>query len=368
MAHKDKAYDFTKYQALVKDFCSEEWDDIELGVKNKKWGKKVDAKTAQEVCFKASWLMNVLHDGIGIPRGGLEKPGPSSNATRETALHSPGKGFLDPFQAVDKIGGVEVSWTLGKMILYASGQVPPATEDALPVGFGSNTLGVPKDFQLAGSNATPVPHDDDDWSDAADDLIEKAHSRSTPGFLLFMFLLVFLLYLFRKRDRRLRLYRGVSTALRRNRRPGSPKKGGRSFFGAGKLFGSRGSTSYERVLEGGEGAAEFELGDVDSEENENSDASEGSRAGRSSGLATPKLNVVNFETANYFDNNAQLGQGIGLGLGSGMPNAWSRSGLVVRTESRERLAPSLHSLGAGRRSRAGSPTRKSPLMTPFEES
>ncbi|KAM0145174.1 hypothetical protein ACHAP3_000296 [Botrytis cinerea] len=369
MSHKDRAYDFTKYQALVKDFCSEEWDDIEAEVKKKKWGKKVDVKTAQEVCFKASWLINVLHDGIGVPRVGLEKPGPNYNATKEMMLHSKGKGFLDPFQAVDKIDGVEVSWTLGKMILYASGQVPPASEDALPVGFGSNTLGVPTDFQLAGSNANPIPQDDDDWSDAADDLIEKAHSRSAPGLLLFFFLLALFAYLFRKRDRRLRLYRGVNTILRRNRRPGSPKKGSRGLFGAGKLFGSRGSTSYERVLEDGDAAAEFELGDIDSsEENDNSDGSEGSRVGRSSGLATPKLNVVNFEAANYFDNNSQHGQGIGLGLGSGLPNAWNRSGLVVRTESRERLAPALHSLGAGRRSRTGSPTRKSPLMTPLEES
>ncbi|QSZ34300.1 hypothetical protein DSL72_005890 [Monilinia vaccinii-corymbosi] len=367
--HKDRAYDFKKYQALVKDFCSEEWHDIEAGVRKKKWGKKVDARTAQEVCFKASWLINVLHDGIGVPKTGLEKPGPRYNATKEMALHSKGKGFLHPFQAVDKVDGVEVSWTLGKMILYACGQVPPSSKDALPVGFGSNTLGIPKDFQLAGSNAKAVPHDDDDWSDAADDLIEKAHSRSTPGLLLFLLLLVFLGYLFRKRDRRLRLYRGVHTVLRRNYRPGSPRKGGRGFFGAGKLFGSRGSTSYERVLEGGEAATEFEFGDFDlSEENENSDGSEGSRAARSSGLATPKLNVVSFDTANYFDNNTQHGQGLGIGLGSGTPNAWNRSGLVVRTDSRERLGPSLLSLGAGRRSRAGSPTRKSPLVTPFEES
>ncbi len=49
---------------------------------------------------------------------------------------------------------------------------------------------------------------------------------------------------------------------------------------------------------------------------------------------------------------------------------FDRAGLVVRTESRERLqaGPNLQMLGAGRRSRAGSPTRmKSPLMTPLEE-
>jgi Golgi apyrase len=367
----DKSYDLVTYQRLVKDFCSEEWEDIEGNVLSHKWGKKVDAKIAQEVCFKASWLINVLHQGIGIPRVGIEKSAhaPGFNATKEMKEHTKEKGFLNPFQAVDKIDDMEVSWTLGKMVLYAAGQIPPALPSALPVGFGSNIAGVlPADFQEAGSNSIPVPvGDDDDWTEAAEDLVEKAHSKSNAGFLLFTLILIFVGYIFRKRDRRLRFYRRVDSTFRRNRRPGSPRKGGRSFFGAGKLFGNRSSGNYERVEEGD--AAEFELGEVDSDENENSDSSEGSRLGRTSGLATPKLNVVNFDSSAYFDTAAT--QGVGLGLsngGSGFPNAMDRSGLVVRTESRERLGPSLQMLGAGRRSRAASPTRmKSPLMTPLEE-
>ncbi|KAF4634113.1 hypothetical protein G7Y89_g4001 [Cudoniella acicularis] len=368
MSHKDKAYNFVAYQKLVQDFCATEWDDIQSGVAKEKWGPKVTPKIAQEICFKASWLISVLHDGIGIPRVGIEKgvDAPGYNKTKEVAAHGKDKTFLDPFQAVNKIDGMEVSWTLGKMVLYAAGQIPPSSHEAGPVGFGSNVVGIPADFQEAGSNSNPVPiGDDDSWSEAAEDLAEKAHSRSTPGFLLFMLILIFIGYIFRKRERRMRFYRGVSNTFRRARRPGSPRKGGRGFFSAGKLFGG---PSYERVLEDGEAAGEFELGDVDSDENENSDSSESSRLGRASGLATPRMNVMNFDTgsSNYFDS----GQGppsIGLGL-NGIPNAMDRSGLVVRTESRERLAPSLQMLGAGRRSRTGSPTRmKSPLMTPLEE-
>lgn len=369
MAHKDAAYDFTEYEKLVKDFCAAEWPDIKSDVADQKWGPKVNEKTAQEVCFKASWLINILHDGIGIPKNGLEQPthGAGYNATKDLASHS--KGFLDPFQAVNKIRDMEVSWTLGKMVLYAAGQIPPSAQHALPVGFGANIAGpgIPPDFQEAGSNSNPVPIDEEDsWSEAAEDLAEKAHSRSTPGFLLFMIILIFIGYLFRKRERRLRLYR----AFRRNRRPGSPRKGGRvsGFFGGagGKLFG-RGGGNYERVMEDGMVANEFELGDVvgESDDNEYSDSSEGSRVGRASGLATPRLNVVHFDSGNiggggnaYFD--VQPVQGLGLSGGSAM----DRSGLVVRTESRERL----QMLGAGRRSRTGSPTRgKSPLMGPLEE-
>ncbi|TAQ85438.1 hypothetical protein B7494_g6224 [Chlorociboria aeruginascens] len=371
LSHKDKAYDFTSYQRLVKDFCSEEWDDIEAGVKSGKWGEKVNAKTAQEVCFKASWLINVLHDGIGVPRVGVEKsisPGVGYNGTKEALAHANDRGFLDPFQAVDKIDGTEVSWTLGKMVIYAAGQVPPSKEDALPVGFGSNVAGIPEDFQFAGSNSSyiPIGGDEDEWADTADDLIEHAQSRSTHGFLLIILIIV-IGYLFRKRERRMRLFRGVNATFRR--RPGSPRKGGRTFFGASKFFGGRSSTNYERVFDGGETASEFELGEVDSDENENSDSSEGSRLGRSSGLATPKLNLVNYDNGTYLEGAPM--QNVGLGLvhgGSAIPNAMNRSGLVVRTESRERLGPSLQMLGAGRRSRNGSPTRlKSPLMAPLEE-
>ncbi|RDW80756.1 hypothetical protein BP5796_05454 [Coleophoma crateriformis] len=371
MAHKDQSYDFTAYQKMVKDFCSETWGDIEEGVADGKWGKKVSAKVAQEVCFKASWLINVLHDGIGIPRVGIEKSAhvPGYNGTKEVLSHAKSKGFLDPFQAVNKIDGTEVSWTLGKMVLYAAGQVP-TNNDALAVGFGSNTgpytaNGLPADFQFAGSNSNPVPvGEEDNWSEAADELLEKAQGRKTPGLLLFMLVFLGLIYFFRKRDRRLRLMSKIS-AFRRSRRPGSPRKGGRSFF-SGKLFG-RTSGNYERVDDAE--AAEFELGNVSegSEDNEHSDSSEGSRVGRSSGLATPKLNVVNFDTGNghYYEKGE-----VGLGLvGSGLPNAMDRSGLLIRTESRDRLGtPNLQMLGAGRRSRTGSPTRmKSPLMTPLEE-
>lgn len=360
MAHKDAAYDSVAYQKLVKDFCAAEWDDIVSDVEDQKWGEKVDAKTAQEVCFKAAWLINILHDGIGIPKNGLEAPahGAGYNTSKELASYK-NTGFLDPFQAVNKIRDMEVSWTLGKMVLYAAGQIPPSAPSALPVGFGANTLGVPADFQEAGSNSNPVPiGEDDSWSEAAEDLAEKAHSRSTPGFLLFMLILILIGYIFRKRERRMRLYRTLRIA---HRRPGSPRKGGRGF--ASKLFG-RGSGNYERVLEDGAAANEFELGDVDSDDNEASDSSEGSRVGRASGLATPRLNVVNFDSgtsSNYFEQAPTQGLGLGLGVGA---NAMDRSGLVVRTESRERLM----GLGAGRRSRTGSPTRgKSPLMAPLEE-
>lgn len=72
MGHKDKAYDFKTYQERVNEFCSQDWDKISHGIEKEKWGGKVDEEKAREVCFKASWIINMLHDGIGVPRVGIE--------------------------------------------------------------------------------------------------------------------------------------------------------------------------------------------------------------------------------------------------------------------------------------------------------
>ena len=346
---KESSYDFNSYQQEVLEFCSQSWSDIEDIMDPKK------LSDAQEACFKASWLINVLHEGLGIPRVGLDStPGPGINATKGIGDAAQDKGFLDPFQAANKVDGFEVSWTLGKMVLYASGQIPPQSSANLPVGFGSNVKGIPPDFQYAGStyNSTLTwDDDDDDWSDTAEDFLDHAKSRSSSGFFLFILILFLFAFLFRKRDRRMRLYSRLNSILRFRRRPGSPRKGGRGFSGlAGKIFG-RGGYNYDRVLEEGD-FDQFELADASSEESEHSDGSGASRVGRASGLATPKLNVDSFDEGKWTPVHPG--------------SALDRSGLVVRTDSRERLYPHMHH--TGRRSRAGSPARqKSPLMSPLNE-
>ncbi|OAA68361.1 nucleoside diphosphatase [Niveomyces insectorum RCEF 264] len=455
----DRAYDFSTYQRNVRAFCDQDWtqitDEIAGGgaketarkkSKNKDKDKDLGRtiQDAQQACFKASWVISVLHEGIGIPRVGLEKL-PGFNVSHEALEGAKGHGFTTPFRPVDKIDSVEVSWTLGRMLLYASGQVPPRSSE-LPVGFGSNVKdgsGVtPPDFTYAGSTWEPlklgsggggdgggsggwVDHDDDDgddWSDTADDILDKAREKpASSGLFVFVLLLLVLAFLLlRKKDRRMRLSSKMGSLLRRSRWPGSPPRKHASRFGgsssshssshsggggiglglglglgiggsssshanthggsstlvtlAKKLFRRRSSHDYERVLEEGQMMNQFELGEADPlDENEfGSDGSEGSGSGsggssssssssaasasrlaRTSGLATPQQRSVDL-----FDDPRALAAG----------SALDRSGLVVRTESRERLGPNLQMLNAGRRSRATSPTRlKSPLMAPLQE-
>jgi golgi apyrase len=302
MAYKDKAYDFHTYQARVNEFCSQDWNDIASGVKAHKWGKKVDEIIAEEVCFKASWLINMLHEGIGIPRIGVEPVANGKNVTKELVKGAKSKGFLDPFQAVDKIEDVEVSWTLGKMVLYASSQVPPASEP-FPVGFGSNIPGiaVPMDFQRPGGLELQET-DAGDWTDS----LFSDSPRRVPGLLLFLLIVCVAVYFLCGRERRVALFGRVSRCCcgRRGRAPGSPG------LRLGKLFGR---SAYARVnshdAEAGAGGLELPTYD--------SDDDAGDVEVQASGWATPTVK----------------------GVPGGVEGSLLRDGLV-RADSRDRLVPS----------------------------
>lgn len=365
MAHKDKAYDLFSYQKQVTDLCSRKWDDIKLDVKKHKWGDKVDEKTVEEVCFKASWLINMLHDGIGIPRVGLETDKQtltgSANKTNAIVDSAKDRGFLDAFQAVDKIDGTEVSWTLGKIVLYASSQVPAAAPDDDPVGFGSNRPGVaiPFDFQYpSAANSSLASQlsavddafgadDDKDWHDR---IFHSDYSRRVPGILIFLLILVLALYLMCGRERRANIWNKIiSHGNNNNRRPGLKRRKAPGFLG-GKLFGSTtGGPSYERVdhdVDDGD----MELGDVLGSLSESVHSDEGTsppRTGRTSGVATPAIRGLSpdvtrasSKSKGYFDR-------------TGAPAFAAAHGLGI-----SRLGP---------RSRNTSPTRlaKSPLPTPY---
>jgi golgi apyrase len=286
MFHDNKAYDFHTYQTRVDDFCSQDWSAIAEGVKAHKWGKKVDEIIAEEVCFKASWLINMLHEGIGIPRIGLEPVQQDGNVTNSLLKGAKKKGFLDPFQAVDKIAGVEVSWTLGKIVLYAASQVPPAN-DPLPVGFGSNIPGiaVPTDFQRPGAmDATMSQETDDDWTDA----LFLDSPRRVPGLLLFLLIICVAVYFLCGRDRRQAILTkfcslcGFNRCRSRRRRAMSSAM---STSRLGKLFGR--SATYERIaVDGGEAGIDFELPEFDSDEE-----AAGEGEAQASGWATPKIVV-----------------------------------------------------------------------------
>lgn len=151
------AYDVVQYERAASEFCARDWDHIlqehdeskkkgALGgdgevlqdgkvVTTGKWGDKVELSRLQMQCFKAAWLVNVLHDGIGLPRI-VDPGGNSTTAGQRVAQQAEEKGLgksKPQFQSMDTVGDIAISWTLGKMVLEASKEVPPASASARPL-------------------------------------------------------------------------------------------------------------------------------------------------------------------------------------------------------------------------------------------
>jgi golgi apyrase len=203
------AYDYATYSGKVEEFCSREWDSIVKDLKRQKWGKKITEENSKLVCFKAAWMMNVLHDGFGIPRLTREftnPPSSSHNSTQDFIDSAKTHGFLDPFTSVDKIDGTEVTWTLGKVVLFSSSTVPTGTSLAVDtpssmVGFGPNTDRLYLDGEFYSQTGEVLPH-----SGPLSRLTTSfAVGNRLPGLLLFLTLICLAGWLIMGKDRRNRV-------------------------------------------------------------------------------------------------------------------------------------------------------------------
>nr|GAT58135.1 predicted protein [Mycena chlorophos] len=146
-------YDFVQYERAASQFCSRTWSDIigehersqhvHVGdgevekdgkiVEVGNWSDKVEVSRLQMQCFKAAWIANVLHDGIGMPRI-IDNGGNNTTDGEKVAAQAENKGLGRPtFQSVDTVGDIAISWTLGKMVLEASKEVTPLVKTAPPL-------------------------------------------------------------------------------------------------------------------------------------------------------------------------------------------------------------------------------------------
>ncbi|KAF8891379.1 nucleoside phosphatase family-domain-containing protein [Infundibulicybe gibba] len=149
------AYDFVQYERAASKFCARDWDGIiaeheqsrkqhRLGgdgeveqdgkvVAAGKWGSNVELPRLQMQCFKAAWVTNVLHEGLGMPR--IVDPGGNSTTDGDKVVQQAEmKGLGKPtFQSLDTVGDLAITWTLGKMVLEASKEVPFAAKTDRPL-------------------------------------------------------------------------------------------------------------------------------------------------------------------------------------------------------------------------------------------
>jgi len=201
------AYDFVQYEKAASAFCNRDWDVImkehEEASRAGKVHESVSSSRLQLQCFKAAWIVNVLHEGLGMPR--LVDPGGSipSEQGDKVEEQAENKGLGRPiFQSVDTVGDIAISWTLGKMVLEASRQVPLPSPEDRPLQDPLSDVHDPNFpiqpirpfYDLGYLEDQLMPH------------LPSSLSRSSLGFspilllmgLTFLFIMVFIVYPFRR--------------------------------------------------------------------------------------------------------------------------------------------------------------------------
>ncbi|KAI9321205.1 nucleoside phosphatase family-domain-containing protein [Dichotomocladium elegans] len=115
-------YDFEEYEQKASSYCSKPWNGKDSS----------DLHHRQMQCFKSAWIVNVLHNGIGIPRltdpaHGLTSVSSDAQLVEQSIESIAAKNWNPPFQSIDTINDIQVSWTLGAMVIYVSNLIPLST-------------------------------------------------------------------------------------------------------------------------------------------------------------------------------------------------------------------------------------------------
>lgn len=239
-------YDFKTFSEHVNSFCGSTWDKILKDKKSGKLYKGVTETALESACFKASWVINILHSGFGLPFDHTDTFGLDSySSLQPRSLNfstSPSyrnlnkrdlRDFVTPFQSVSSIEGTELTWMLGRVVLYASSQVPPTSSRLPDVGFLPAEMS-DNHYVLGGEISGVSP--------------PMAPSLRSPVDLTFGLLIVFgclmsvFYYFYTKRKR------GINWGTGKIRVIGLPKLVSRI---VNKFRGYPGDNGYQRVLEEG---------------------------------------------------------------------------------------------------------------------
>ncbi|SMN20002.1 similar to Saccharomyces cerevisiae YER005W YND1 Apyrase with wide substrate specificity [Maudiozyma saulgeensis] len=155
-------YSFSKFSAKVEEFCNTDWETIKHNNEDGKYNLMPE-KFLQDACFKSNWIINILHEGFELPQ--------EDHSRLDTS-----KGIYDypMFQSLDKVVETDLSWTLGRILLYACGMVP-AVESNLKVGIAPSARSAKDD------NKVFIPGLIGDGSKVG---------NTSPGFLKFLLILI----------------------------------------------------------------------------------------------------------------------------------------------------------------------------------
>ncbi|TRM59203.1 nucleoside phosphatase family-domain-containing protein [Schizophyllum amplum] len=207
------AYDFVQYERAASDFCARDWqgivdDHVKSRQQNRpagdgevmengevvavgKWGENVEISRLEMQCFKAAWIVNVLHDGLGMPRI-VDPDGNKTTEGKKVEAQAAIKGLGRPtFQSVDTVGDIAISWTLGKMVLEASKEVPLKTVTDRPLQDPIDDIPITADSPI--QPIRPPFFDLDAIEDSITPHLPSSLQRSSLGFSPVLFLFCILL-------------------------------------------------------------------------------------------------------------------------------------------------------------------------------
>jgi Golgi apyrase len=328
----DYVYDLASFQTRVATFCTREWTDIQADVLLPGSSPDQTARNVQEACFKAAWFINILYEGIGIPAMEAENIMSTGNLSQFPLGDSDDAGVVSLFKPIDKIDGVSLSWTLGKMVIHASANVPSKVS-GLPIGY-SNNDGSFSDFE------EPSPFSELAYGN-------RPGARSVIGWVLLVVLLLLALIgvFLRNCDRQLHPLTSLRSCNRRFRRwlLGWTRRPDGSVPLIHTIFSRSKPAEYDLIAEQGV-IDSLDLGEFELDYMER---------GRPDGPDNCQITPT---------QHALRGGGVGRYASRLAPVASSsitmdRSGMAIRTDSREWLPANIQMLHAGRRSGAGSPAR-----------
>lgn len=199
---------YSEFYSKTSKLCSTQYTDL--------LNSETDDR-ASEMCFKSSWLINVLHNGLGFPRYGIDDDNNEDGTSQIEQALDPLSNLDNSFKILD-----EFSWTLGRAVLYSYYEMAERQLGERPqVGFvepsselfvyGGEALGVESrpiyDFNHVkiydgGKSNDDDDNDSDDDDDDKDDWDDVLEEHRLWGSLLFLLILLVVGYLLLGRTKR----------------------------------------------------------------------------------------------------------------------------------------------------------------------
>ncbi|CAK7900954.1 golgi apyrase [[Candida] anglica] len=180
-------YNYHAFNNKVKEFCESDWSTILQNSANGQYSNLDPETFLRDACFKASWVMNVLHEGFELPRLDVDATPETDKSAEELAKELTNKHI--PFKSADSVNGDELSWTLGKMLLFASSQIRPGYENDKNVGIYPSEISG-QDFVPGGGSTRYISNHQDGKSDYDSDLEDILEGQS---FFIVPFILILLI-------------------------------------------------------------------------------------------------------------------------------------------------------------------------------